>query len=191
MGAGPVNGFHNSTKGNALNRQGISSATLEWALGYGDAGFRIFPCRALSKEPAIKVWQDRATNEAETIEGWFAPRPELNIGLACGPQPNGINLVAVDIDEKSGGWDTWIDIVKAKGWRFEEIPIHLTPHGGAHVFYDMPEDFRNTRNRMGPGIDTRGAGGFVVVPPSTIRCLDGGVRSYSRYNHPTLDEWAS
>lgn len=162
------------------------NSNLEWALGYGDAGFRIFPCCKLSKEPAIKAWQDRATNEHETLAGWFEPRPELNLGLACGPQPNGINLLAVDIDEKSGGWGTWIAMVQAEGMRFENIPIHLTPHGGAHVFYDVPTDYRNSRNKMGQGIDTRGAGGFVVVPPSV---LPAG--SYRRYNHPTLPEWAA
>ena len=36
------------------------------------------------------------------------------------------------------------------------------------MFVDMPGEFRNSRNKLGVGIDTRCDGGYVLVPPSVI-----------------------
>jgi hypothetical protein len=37
-----------------------------------------------------------------------------------------------------------------------------------HVFFTYPtgEEVRNSAGRLGPGLDVRGEGGYVVVPPS-------------------------
>lgn len=149
---------------------------LDIALTLASKGFRVFPCQALKKEPAIKAWQNQATTEPPIVRGWFTEFPDRNLAVACGPQPNGTNLLVIDIDPRHGGLDTWRGLLRQHGdLGLRGGPVHLTPNGGFHLFFDAPSEFRNSRNRLGPGIDTRGAGGYVLVPPSSIR-LDGDSR---------------
>jgi putative DNA primase/helicase len=43
----------------------------------------------------------------------------------------------------------------------------VTPRAGAHYFFNHPgEEIRNSAGMLGVGLDVRGDGGFVVVPPS-------------------------
>ena len=58
---------------------------LRWAKAYAQAGYNIFPCKPGTKVPLTRNGVLDATNDMEIIEGWFGRRPDLNIGLACGP----------------------------------------------------------------------------------------------------------
>jgi putative DNA primase/helicase len=44
----------------------------------------------------------------------------------------------------------------------------ITPRGGKHLFWawDPNVDIRNSESKVGPGIDVRGNGGYVCLPPS-------------------------
>lgn len=136
---------------------------LKFALQYADAGYLVFPCKPGTKVPATPHGLKDATADPAQVRKLFW-NPRFNIGLCCGPQPNGVNLLAVDVDAHKGGLDSWRSLTEQRpalgtAW-------HTTPSGGMHVFFDAPEGFRNTRERLGDGIDTRGEGGYVVVPPS-------------------------
>lgn len=144
--------------------QQVGSMNMQMALALAERGFRVFPCKAGSKEPATKNGFHDATTDPDQIRLWFSKQPNLNLAVATGPQPNGINLVAIDIDVHKGGGETWQEVKE----RLPECPRHETPHGGFHLFFNAPDDFRNTRDRLGPGIDTRGDGGYVVVPRSRV-----------------------
>src|SRR5262249_34384873 len=50
----------------------------------------------------------------------------------------------------------------------------ITPRGGKHMFFawDPNVDIRNSESKIGPGIDVRGNGGYVCLPPS--RSANGG-----------------
>jgi hypothetical protein len=52
--------------------------------------------------------------------------------------------------------------------KFPEVrDTHIAKTGrGAHFYFQWEENIRNTSGMLGPGIDVRGEGGFVVVPPS-------------------------
>jgi hypothetical protein len=153
--------------------------TLEVALAYAEAGFLVFPLRWPTKEPATTHGFHDATTDADTIRGWWQAR--RNIGLATGPQPNGWNLLAVDVDTDKGGKVSFLDLVDRHDGRdlLKSAPQHMTPRGGWHLFFDAPEDYRNTREAMGAGIDTRGAGGYVVAPPSRWANEDGELKPYT------------
>ena len=165
-----------------------SGEMLAEAIAYAKAGLRIFPLRPLSKEPAIKAWQDLATAETVMIERWFGERPSANIGLACGPQPNGLNVLAIDLDPQHGGLETWGQLIAEHPTTFTGATIHTTPNGGNHVFTNAPSEYRNTRAKLGPGIDTRGAGGYVVLPPSRVPDLNGEVQTYERRTMTALTD---
>jgi len=151
------------------NEGGATPRTLQMALALAGAGYLVFPCLPNRKEPATEHGFKDATTEPTAITGWFAERPSLNLAIATGPQPNGVNLFAVDIDAKSGGLATWAALTDVHGHPL--APKHFTPNGGFHVFFDAPSGLANTRARLGPGIDTRGVGGYVVAPPSQL--VDG------------------
>ena len=129
-------------------------------------GFKLIRVTPRSKVPYDKGWPELATNSAAKIDEWFAAGGDFNLGLACGEQPNGLNIVAIDIDPKNGGLDTWRHYVE----EFGKIggPRHETPSGGFHLPLIFPPGFRNSRNMLGPGIDTRGEGGQILLPPSVL-----------------------
>ncbi len=45
-------------------------------------------------------------------------------------------------------------------------PMARTPSGGLHLYFRHPERHVRTGIRVGPGLDVKAAGGFVVAPPS-------------------------
>ncbi len=138
----------------------------EAAVRMGLAGYKIIRVSRRSKVPFDKDWVNLATNSAIQIDEWFGNGGDFNLGLACGMQPNGLNIVAIDIDPKNGGLETWAALVAEHG----KVggPRHTTPSGGFHLPLIFPPGFRNSRNKLGPGIDTRGEGGQILLPPSTI-----------------------
>lgn len=149
-----------------------AATTLKAALFLASRGFKVFPCRPGDKRPAtINGLLDASTDEAE-IRRWFGNDRGYNLAVACGPQPNDVNLLAVDIDPVKGGDSTWSALLN--GHQVPPGPTHTTRSNGTHLFFDAPVDLRNTSGRLGVGIDTRGAGGYVVVPPSQVADAETG-----------------
>lgn len=142
------------------------------ALWYARHGWRVFPCLERKKLPALKAWQNCATTDLRQVETWWRLRPESNIGLATGPDSN---LYVVDVDRHGDdGEATLSKTVRRLG----ELPVTVeqrTGSGGRQLFFRYPgtHNCHNTtgaRRGLGPGLDTRGKGGFVVVPPSMHPC---------------------
>ena len=156
---------------------GKVNRTLLIARLLAEAGYRVFPCRPFSKAPATENGFKDATTDLDQINTWFDNERGLNLAVACGPQPNGINLLAVDIDPKNGGLETWKHLTDEHG--VPMAPRHETPSGGFHLFFDVPDATARTGPAvLGPGVDTRGDGGYVVVPPSRLRDDDGEIITY-------------
>jgi len=147
-------------------------------------GYRVFPCRPGDKRPAIDQWEQRATsNPGHVRQAWTERYRGANIGLACGPS----RLVVVDLDthgtlppDWSGlgglvdGRDVLAQLCEWAGQPWPSTRLTVTPSGGWHLWFTAPEgpELRNTAGLLGPMIDTRAAGGYIVAPPSTI----GGCR---------------
>ena len=76
-------------------------------------------------------------------------------------------LVVVDVDPAHGGRDTLAELV-AHGLTPPTRYVH-TGSGGLHLYYRHPGPHLkvlNSAGRLGPGIDIRADGGYVVAPPS-------------------------
>lgn len=93
-----------------------------------------------------------------------APHPGCNVGGLTG-RPS--NRWVLDVDPDSGG------DLKLKDLETEYGPLpftrtHMTGSGGMHYVWQMPADFEptNSRGRLPKGIDVRGTGGQIVMPPS-------------------------
>lgn len=132
------------------------------AADYAENGFKVFPCKPRSKEP----WTEHGCKDASDTEvkifSWWKKRPNANIGLATGD-----GIVVIDIDGDAGEC-TLAELEAAHGPLPETVSVRTGR--GRHFFFKTPRDFRNSVGKtdagLGLGIDVRGAGGYVVVPPS-------------------------
>lgn len=74
-------------------------------------------------------------------------------------------LLVLDVDGDEGA-----DSLHELEHRHGELPATveaLTGGGGRHIYFAHPGGtHRNTARTLGPGLDTRGDGGYVVAPPS-------------------------
>ncbi|MHB9031908.1 MAG: phage/plasmid primase, P4 family [Anaerolineae bacterium] len=145
-----------------------SNPLLDAALDYAQRGWWVFPLTPGGKAPlgtlAPHGLKDAST-AAETIRGWWAQEPNANIAIATGQS----KLVVVDIDTKGefDGWDSWHDLLAKLGRELDETPTVNTPTGGGHVYFAYTGNrLRNSAGKLGPGLDIRAAGGYVVAPPS-------------------------
>lgn len=130
---------------------------LGWALAYAARGFSVFPLVPGGKTPLTGHGFKDATTERALIAAWWSFNPQANIGLATG---SGSGLVVLDVDGPDG---------ESSLERFPPLPdtwCALTRRG-AHWYFRHPgREIRNSAGKLGPGLDVRGDGGYVVAPPS-------------------------
>lgn len=131
---------------------------LEAALAWAARGYRVFPCVPNAKRPLLEDWPALATTDENTIRAWWFQHPDANIGMA------GTGLVVLDLDEKNGR--TGVQDFYNLGLDFDTLTV-ATPSGGYHVYYAGPPT-ANSAGKLGHGIDTRGPGGYVLAPGSSI-----------------------
>jgi hypothetical protein len=106
-----------------------------------------------------------ATTNLAQIRRWWMRWPTANIGGAMGRE---MQLVALDFDPKNGGDLSLNDLLEAHGDGWLETLTFKTGSGGFHFVFQYPASqvLRNSAGEVGPGVDTRGAGGYIVLPPS-------------------------
>jgi putative DNA primase/helicase len=134
---------------------------VHYPLAGGGCSCRNESCEKAGKHPITAHGCKDATTDPQIIEKWWTDWPDANIGLPTGGSSG---LVVLDIDFRSGGLESLKALEKRKG----ALPATLESltGNGLHLFYRCPEVL--VKNRVGflPGIDVRGEGGYVVVPPS-------------------------
>jgi hypothetical protein len=136
---------------------------LDAALAYAARGWCIFPLRGklpcIAKVDGGNGCHDGTTDEA-TIRAWWKKFPKANIGLSTGPMSG---LLVVDVDGEEGE-----ENLKALNLGLPPTLTNLTGGGGRHLVFSYPpgETISISAGRLGLKIDTRGAGGYIVAPPS-------------------------
>jgi hypothetical protein len=129
-------------------------------LAYIDYGLRLFPVRA-DKTPLVDHWPEAATCSRLAIEAWRQRWPFADPAWALPA-----TVVVVDIDVK-GGKDGYRDFERLAGCdpRSVATAASSTPSGGMQLFYDAAGRLYGNRVAIGgTGLDTRSAGGYVVLP---------------------------
>jgi hypothetical protein len=137
------------------------------ALAYCGRGWPVFPCRRGNKRPLVCRGFHAATTDEATVNRWWAHWPQALIGVPTGR--DGAGCVVLDIDIKrrgENGFDTLAELGHAI---LPETPMAHTASGGLHVYFDVGgHAIRNTAGKrgrgIGPGLDIRGDGGYVIVP---------------------------
>jgi hypothetical protein len=159
-----------------------ATATTTAALATIARSWSIFPVLPNDKRPAIRDWPNRATHNLDVIaKHWHE---DHNIGIAC--EPSGLIVVDLDCGKPlPPPWDTMPGIVDGQdvlavlcerhdpewsvwpAWR--DTYTVQTPSGGWHLYFKATgETIRNSSGKLGPLIDIRGAGGYVVGAGSIV-----------------------
>lgn len=145
------------------------SEMLEHALDYGRRGWPVFPCSPVDKTPMVKSWPAGASRDPDQIRAWWTRHPGAMIGVPMG-QATGVFAIDPDAPDGPDGPDglaAWRDLVAEHGCAHTHT--HVTPSGGMHVLFAW-QAHRPVTNRegglKGSGINVRGQGGYIIVPPS-------------------------
>lgn len=155
----------------ALIHRGVPVFPLWWTdgarCGCGKPG-----CTDQGKHPLGKLVPNGlkdATLDPSVAAQWWALYPDANLGAVTGRRAG---VVVVDIDFAAGGDATAADLEAAHApfpatWAVE------TGGGGLHLWCAHPGlTVPNSAGKVGPGVDVRGDGGYVVAPPSRHRSGD-------------------
>ena len=131
---------------------------LKQALAYAEQGIPVFPCIENGKVPAVPGGFLSATTDVDQINRWWYINPRYNIGVV----PDSMGCVVVDVDPSG------LDEMQAMMSRGELPPTYTvgTPRGGYHFYYTGSGPC--SASKIAAGIDTRGHGGDVLVPPSVV-----------------------
>ena len=144
----------------------MSNHLLEAALSYAAKGWRVFPVfhpdeyvdehGKRGKTPRTpNGFNDGSTSEFQ-IKKWWNLWPRSNIGVCTGAA-----FVVLDID--SAAAEAQLEALDY------EVPesLQVRTGRGRHVYFKGDSSIRNRTRLLGqPGVDIRGEGGYVVVPPS-------------------------
>jgi hypothetical protein len=130
------------------------SRNLRAALELARLGFPVFPLYPRTKKPMTAHGLLDATTDPEAIRDWFELCPTANVGLAV---PQG--FVVVDIDDPEA-----LLRLKAEDRHLPATAKCRSPRGW-HCYYRTEVELRNAVDLV-PGVDLRGVGGYVLVPPS-------------------------
>ncbi len=144
----------------------MASPFSEAADFYVSLGWRVFPLKEGSKLPAIKGghgFKD-ATDDPQQIDKWVKEFPRANIAVATGSMSG---IVVVDVDPRNGGRDSLAKLAGG-GKVFSLCPQARTGNGGWHFYYALPHGLKASKDKLGPGIDIKAEGGYVVAAPSRI-----------------------
>lgn len=140
------------------------NALAQAALSYVEKGLPIFPCNAQNKRPLTENGFHDASADAETVRQWWERWPNAMIGMPTGEQTN---FWVLDIDDPEA-FERACPI---------EIPRtrRVDTGKGYHLYFrhDPAKPVRNAQKTSRgwpfaslPGAETRGDGGYVIVPPS-------------------------
>jgi hypothetical protein len=150
---------------------------LDAALRYAQRGWAVFPCHepamggcschredcpSPAKHPRTPHGLRDASTDPEVVSRWWRRWPDANIGVRTGGESG---LIVLDVDPDHGGLRSLVELERRHG----RLPPSLTVRTGTgrHYWFRHPGwPLRNSAGRLGPGIDLRGDGGYIIAPPS-------------------------
>jgi P4 family phage/plasmid primase-like protien len=133
------------------------SKLIDAAIHYVRRGWPVHPLKPLSKVPATKHGCNDATTDERQIRAWWSENPNYNIGLRTG-----VLWFVLDVDSKHQDAAEWLESVTLPA-----TITAITGTNGRHYLFRTPDfPVTNSTSKIGPHIDIRGAGGYIVAAPS-------------------------
>lgn len=156
-----------------MNMQDSYLSTVEAAMEAAARGWHVFPVPQGTKKShksgkysGGRPWG--ATTDPDEIRRDWAHWPEANLGVVTGAR-SGFFVIDCDTTDahRADGVGTLQSWIEEHG----ELPHTIeakTPSGGLHFYFRLIPglEIRNSDSALAPGIDIRGEGGMVVLPPS-------------------------
>jgi RecA-family ATPase len=125
------------------------------ALQYAERGIPVFPCGSNKRPRTAHGFKDASTDPVQ-IRRWWQEFPDALIGMPTGER-TGIDVL--DIDDAA-------EFAEACDLDLSSYTTVKTRKGCHKWFRRDPAFPMKSRVRAMPGADTRGDGGYVIVPPS-------------------------
>jgi putative DNA primase/helicase len=124
-------------------------------------------CISPGKHPCTPNGFKAATVSEATIRAWWQRWPEAGIGIPTGKASG---WLVVDIDPRHGG-DASLTALTEQHGPIGEALEQATGGGGDHLAFDynaLPAgvEIGNSAGKLGPGLDVRGEGGYIVAAPT-------------------------
>lgn len=138
------------------------TAMLEKALALAADGMPVFPCRSDKRPLTAHGFKDATTDQAQ-VRQWWSEWPHALPGVPTG-EPSGLFVLDVDRRPGADGFET----LEANSWSINGTRAHRTQSGGMHYLFRYPKDggLGISAGKLGPGLDTRGDGGYVIWWPA-------------------------
>ena len=149
---------------------------LSSALAYTRAGLSVIPCDRRRKQPRLQRWkpyQDRPPTPFE-VWRWFGPWTQADaLAVITGGVSGDLEVIDFDAPALFAQWAT--ALTQYDTTLLARLPVVQTQRGGYHVYYRCDAAISGNQklavDPAKPGgkftlIETRGAGGYVLAPPS-------------------------
>lgn len=125
------------------------------ALKIASTGKPVFPCRPDKSPYTPRGFKDASIDPGRVNAFWNKYPNAKQIGMPTGRRSS---VFVMDVDR-----------LDALGELEHELPETLTirtPSGGLHLYFEHVDGLTNSPGALPQGIDIRGEGGYVIVPPS-------------------------
>lgn len=159
---------------------------LDVACSLAHHGVSVIPIKPGAKAPTVewKPFQERIAGDEELIQ-LFSD----GVGLAavCGPISGGLELMDFDVPGKEPGkpgvapaWKPFREMLAEYGHEdlLRRLILVYTPSGGRHLVYRCPSvaagNTKLAARKDGVLIETRGNGGYFLIPPTPGYTLKNG-----------------
>ena len=145
----------------------IGLSPREGAARFAAAGVPIFPCKPAEKRPLTEHGFRDATSDDRQIARWWSRWPEANIGMPTG-RASAVEVVDIDVHGRVRGFAAF-ELARREGLVDRWQALVKTASGGMHAYYPAdPDRVQASWQAASAGIDFRGEGGYVIVPPSLV-----------------------
>ena len=146
------------------------------ALSFAKMGIPVFPlhvpdnggcsclksnCRHAGKHPRTRHGHKDASTDLAQIDEWFGKSILSNLAAITGPKSG---ILVLDVDGEAGA----LSLAELEN-KFGKLPpcSFVKTGKGKHFYFRYPEvGIQNSVSKLGPGLDIRGAGGYIILPPS-------------------------
>jgi putative DNA primase/helicase len=178
-----VTAIHNPTapdkgKPHALAQKGVALCR-DAALAYAARGRPVFPVPIGTKKSHSSIKQNGArwgaTVDPKLIVAYWRWWPNANIGIPTGVETG---FIVLEADTPEGHDSDGLASLRALEAKYGELPVTLaviSPTGSLHYYFLHPGTdikIKNSASVLAAGVDVRGDGGMVLVPPSIRNLQD-------------------
>jgi hypothetical protein len=151
-------------------------------LAYAIRGWAVFPCYSPAEAPGgCSCWRadcaspgkhprvagglNVASVDPTAIRRWWQRWPSANVAIRTGAVSG---IVVLDVDPAHGGDASLQTLLDRQGPLPAGAVVRTGGSGGRHLYFAHPGGLvrNDTGRRLGPGLDIRGDGGYVIAPPS-------------------------